>query len=66
MWGIIVTSKASELSFETVSDTPLIEIDPFSTISFLNFLFKENLTIHALSIILILLTADVVSTCPCI
>ena len=60
--GIIVTSKLCEFNFETVNETPFIEIEPFSTIYFLNFLFKENLTIQDLSIILIFLITEVVST----
>ena len=60
--GIIVTSKLWEFSFDTVKETPFIEIEPFSTMYFLNFLFKENLTTQDLSIILIFLITEVVST----
>ena len=60
--GIIVTSKLCEFNFDTVKETPFIEIDPFSTIYFLNFLFKEKVTTQDLSIILIFLITEVVST----
>ena len=60
--GIIVTSKLWEFNFDTVKETPFIEIEPFSTMYFLNFLFKENLTTQDLSIILIFLITEVVST----
>ena len=56
--------KTIFVTLETVSDTPFIEIDPFSTINFLYFLFNEKLTYQDLSIILMLLTETVVSTCP--
>ncbi len=62
--GIIVISKLFILNLDMVNETPLIEIEPFSTTSFLNFFSNEKLTFHALSIILILLTDEVVSTWP--
>ena len=33
VWGIIVISKLFFLTFETVKDTPLIDIEPFSTMN---------------------------------
>ena len=43
MWGIIVTSKLLKFNLDTVNDTPLIEIDPFSTMNFLYFFSNANL-----------------------
>ena len=48
-----MTSKLLKFNLDTVNDTPLIEIDPFSTMNFLYFFSNVNLTIHDLSIILI-------------
>ena len=58
--------KAIKFNLDTVNDTPLIEIDPFSTMNFLYFFSNANLTIHDLSIILIFFITEVVSTWPCI
>ena len=53
--GIIVTSKLPVLTLETVSETPLIEIEPFSLISCLYFFSNAKLTFQDLSMILMLL-----------
>ena len=45
VWGIIFISKNPFVTLEIVRETPLIEIDAFSTKNFDNFLsFRRNLT----------------------
>ena len=48
--------------FDIVRDTPLIEIEAFSTNKLINFLGNEKSTIQDLLIILIFFTLEVVST----
>jgi len=64
VWGIIVTSKLLKFNLDTVNDTPLIAIDPFSYNEFFILFSNANLTIHDLSIILIFFITEVVSTWP--
>ena len=62
--GMIVIPKLFEDNLETVNETPFIDIEPFSITNFLNFLSNEKITFHDRSIIIMLLTVEVVSTCP--
>ena len=62
MWGITHISKEFFLIFEIVSDTPLINIDAFSTSCFLNKLLILNSNICDLSTFFILFKEQTVST----
>ena len=59
-----MTWKPNLVIFDIVKDTPLIDIDPFSTIFFLNLIGILKSTTQDLSMIFIWLIFAVVSTCP--
>ena len=64
MWGIIHISKEFFFIFDIVSDTPLINIEAFSTNCFLSDFVILNSKIFDLSTFLILFIEQTVSTCP--
>ena len=64
VWGITVTWKPPLVNLDIVKDTPLIEIEPFSTIYFLKSFLISKSIVQDLWTILIFLILDVVSTCP--